>query len=206
MTMLRGIVIGWVVLALGVAGVASAADAIRPMSPTLGQKSAKGVAKVVIEEFSDFQCPFCARAVVTLKKVLTDYNGRVELVFRHFPVVESHPQALLAHMAVEAAGKQGKFWEMHDLVFENMRQVSRPHLFKYAERLKLDIKAFEADLKARPLLDKIERDYREGLDRQVRATPTFFIGGQKIEGAVPYAVFQSAIDRALATGQPEISR
>jgi protein-disulfide isomerase len=198
--------IGWLFLVWGVAGVASAAEAVGPTSPTPREKNAKGVAKVVIEEFSDFQCPFCARSVVTLKKILADYNGRVELVFRHFPVVESHPQALLAHMAVEAAGKQGKFWEMHDLVFENMRQVSRPHLFKYAERLKLNPKAFEADLKAGSLLEKIERDYREGLDRQVRATPTFFIGGKKIEGAVPYEVFQAAIDRALATGQPEVGR
>jgi protein-disulfide isomerase len=192
--------IGLAFLALHVTSV-WAAEAVRPTSPTLGQNNAKVAAKVLIEEFSDFQCPFCARSVATLKQVLIDYHGRVDLVFRHFPVVESHPHALLAHMAVEAAGKQGKFWEMHDLVFENMRQVSRPHLFKYAERLKLDLKAFEADLKSRPLFEKIERDYQEGIDRQVRATPTFFIGGQKIEGAVPYAVFQSAIDRALAKGQ-----
>jgi len=154
-------------------------------------------APVTIEEFSDLQCPFCARSVATLKQILKEYPKQVKIIFRHFPVVSSHPDALLAHMALSEAGRQGRFWEMHDLIFENMRHVSREHLIGYAKRLGLDRPAFEAGLQDRSLYRVIDADYREGLKRQVRATPTFFINGRKIEGAVPYALFKQEIDAAL---------
>jgi len=156
-------------------------------------------APVTIEEFSDFQCPFCGRAVPTLNKIIAAYPDKVKLVFRHFPVLESHPKAMLAHMATLAAGKQGRFWEMHDLVFENMRRVAYSDLLGYARRLGLDLTAFEADLRNPDAEILIRNDFEEGLGRQVRATPTFFINGRKVEGALPYDRFKQEVDRAIAS-------
>ena len=191
--------LGWV--AIPTANAAGATPSAPPKGPAVsGGGPALGAprAAVTIEEFSDFQCPFCARSVAVLKQLLAEYPTQVRVVFRHFPVAESHPNAILAHMAALAAGKQGRFWEMHDLLFENMRRVARPDLVEYAKRLRLDLAAFEADMKSRHLFDQIERDYQEGIDRQVRATPTFFINGRKMEGALPYALFKKEVDAALA--------
>lgn len=154
-------------------------------------------AAVTIEEFSDFQCPFCARSVPVMKQLLEDFPGQVRWIFRHFPVISSHPNAPLIHMAVLAAGKQERFWEMHDAVFENRDRVSFEDLIGYARGMGLDLKAFEASLQDRSLMARIEADYNEGADRMVRATPTFFVNGRKIEGAVPYPMFKREVELAI---------
>ncbi len=188
-----------IVFVLANLDVVFAAPAAKPSVPAPVAYTSRGPANapVLIEEFSDFQCPFCARSVATIEQVLKNYPKQVKVVFRHFPVAESHPNALLAHMASEAAGRQGRFWEMHDLLFANLRRVSRPDLVGYARQLGLDVTAFEAGLKDRALFNRVEADYEEGLTRQVRATPTFFINGRKVEGAIPYALFKKEIDAAL---------
>lgn len=155
-------------------------------------------APVTIEEFSDFQCPFCARSVSTVKQILEEYPGQVRWVFRHFPVFESHPNAPAIHMVSIAAGEQGRFWEMHDLLFENRDRVRREDIFGYARRLNLDMAQFEAALGNRDLITRIEADYNEAIERGVRATPTFFINGRKVEGAVPYPLFKREVESALA--------
>lgn len=171
------------------------APAVKPVAlPVRGDRDGR----VTIEEFSDFQCPFCARSVATLKQILKEYPQEVRWIFRHFPVVQSHPNAPLIHMAALAAGEQGRFWEMHDMVFENRDRVAMEDLLGYARRLGLDMKGFEASLRDRQLMGRIEADYNEGIDRMVRATPTFFINGKKVEGAVPYPLFKQEVERALA--------
>ena len=153
---------------------------------------------MTIEEFSDFQCPYCARSVSTVKQILEDYPGRVRWIFRHFPVFDSHPNAPAIHLVAIAAGEQGRFWEMHDLLFENRDHVARDDIFGYARRLNLDMKRFEASLGDRKLVARIETDYNEAVERGVRATPTFFINGRKVEGAIPYPLFKREIESALA--------
>ncbi len=180
-------------IGLNILPSAQAKEATELRSPVRGDPNAV----VTIEEFSDFQCPFCGRAVATLNKLLAAHPGKVKLIFRHFPVAESHPKAMLAHVATVAAARQGRFWEMHDLVFENMRRVSYSDLLGYANRLKLDMKAFEADLRDPNLEALVRSDFDEGLRRQVRATPTFFINGRKVEGAIPYDLFNREVARAL---------
>lgn len=159
----------------------------------------EATAPVTIEEFSDFQCPFCARSVSTVKQLLAEHPGQVRWIFRHFPVFESHPNAPAIHLVAIAAGEQGRFWEMHDLLFENRDRVTRDDVFGYARRLNLDMAQFEASLDDRNLITRIEADYNEAIDRGVRATPTFFINGRKVEGAVPYTLFKREIEAALAT-------
>ncbi len=158
-------------------------------------------ALVTVEEFSDFQCPFCARSVPVMKQLLAEYPGEVRWIFRHFPVISSHPNAPLIHMAVLAAGRQGRFWEMHDTVFENRERVSVDDLIGYARGMGLDLKAFEASLQDRNLMGRIETDYNEGADRMVRATPTFFVNGRKIEGAVPYPMFKREVELAILSAK-----
>lgn len=155
-------------------------------------------ASVTIEEFSDFQCSFCARSVSTVKQILEEYPGEVRWLFRHFPVFESHPNAPAIHMVAMAAGEQGRFWEMHDLLFENRDRVARDDVFGYARRLNLDMAHFEASLGDRSLITRMEADYNEAIDRGVRATPTFFINGRKVEGAIPYSLFKREVETALA--------
>lgn len=155
-------------------------------------------APVTIEEFSDFQCPYCARSVSTVKQVLEEYPGRVRWIFRHFPVFESHPNAPALHLVSIAAGEQGRFWEMHDLLFEKRDHVTRDDILGYARQLHLDMKRFQEALGNRELITRIETDYNEAVDRGVRATPTFFINGRKVEGAIPYPLFKQEVERALA--------
>lgn len=171
-----------------------------PPKPVPAQFPVRGApaAPVTIEEFSDFQCPFCARSVSTVKQILEEYPGEVRWVFRHFPVFESHPNAPAIHMVAIAAGEQGRFWEMHDLLFENRDRVARDDVFGYARRLNLDMARFEASLGDRDLITRMEADYNEAIERGVRATPTFFINGRKVEGAIPYSLFKREVETALA--------
>lgn len=158
-------------------------------------------AAVTIEAFSDFQCPYCARSVATLKQLLEKRPQEVRWIFRHFPVFSSHPNAPALHMVALAAGEQGRFWEMHDLLFAHQDQVSRDDLLGYARRLNLDMNRFEASLRDRELMARIETDYNEAVDRGVRATPTFFINGRKVEGAIPYPLFEREVALALSAAK-----
>ncbi|MBI3804651.1 MAG: DsbA family protein [Nitrospirae bacterium] len=169
-------------------------------APPKGALPVRGAAAapVTIEEFSDFQCPYCARSVTNVKQILEKYPGEVRWIFRHFPVFSSHPTAPAIHLVAIAAGEQGRFWEMHDLLFANQDRVSRDDLFGYARQLHLDMKLFEETLRDRDLLVRIETDYNEAVDRGVRATPTFFINGRKVEGAIPLPLFEREVESALA--------
>ncbi len=167
---------------------------IKIASPVRGTETAP----VTIEEFSDFQCPFCARSVATLKQILETHPAQVRWIFRHFPVFASHPNAPAIHLFSVAAGEQNRFWEMHDLLFENQDRLSPDDLLGHARRLNLDLDRFNASLRDRSLMNKIEADYNEGVQRGVRATPTFFVNGRKIEGAIPYPLFKREVELALA--------
>lgn len=215
---LKKSVLIWIILFVGAAAALYAVYLPRPEAPLQdarresappsprpvpAQFPVRGnpVAPVTIEEFSDFQCPFCARSVATVQQILEDYPGQVRWIFRHFPVFESHPNAPAIHMVSIAAGEQGRFWEMHDLLFENRDRVTRDDVFGYARRLNLDMTRFEAALGDRSLITRIEADYNEAIARGVRATPTFFINGRKVEGAVPYPLFKREVESALAAAK-----
>ncbi len=154
-------------------------------------------APVVIVEFSDFQCPFCAKVIPTLKEVVKKYPKEVRLVFKHFPLA-FHKDAPLAHEASMAAGEQGKFWEMHDLIFENRAAMKRENLLAHAEKLNLDIKKFTAALDSGKYKAVVEKDIAEGSRLGVTGTPTFFVNGERLVGAKPLQVFSDKIDAALA--------
>src|SRR5688500_18554857 len=113
-------------------------------------------ATIELVEFGDYQCPHCGHAYPIIKEVQEVMGDQLKFVFRNFPLAEIHPQARLAAVATEAANRQGKYWEMHDIVFENQQQLHLPHLIDYAKRLGLDIEQFKADMDSDDLMEIVE--------------------------------------------------
>jgi 2-hydroxychromene-2-carboxylate isomerase len=132
------------------------------------------MAKVTVVEFSDFQCPHCAAAHPELVRVLREFDGRVRLVYKYFPL-SNHTRAVAAAQAAEAARAQGKFWEMHDLLFEHQRELEEPDIQKYAAQLGLDMERFTRDLNAEATVKRVEADKALGQRLGIEATPSFFV-------------------------------
>ncbi|MBI4139146.1 DsbA family protein [Candidatus Uhrbacteria bacterium] len=155
-------------------------------------------AKVTLVEYSDFECPFCLRHHDSLQQILKDYPKDVRLVYRHFPL-SFHPEAQKAAEASECAGKQGKFWEMHEKVFEaNKSQSMSVATWKAAARqLGLNGDAFDKCLDSGETAARVAQDLQEGTTAGVGGTPGTFVNGQLIEGAVPVTTLKQAIDAAL---------
>lgn len=154
-------------------------------------------APVTIVEYGDFECPYCLRSRPTLKQVLETYPQQVKLIYKHFPL-SFHRKAMNAHKASLAAGEQGKFWEMHDLIFEHPRDLAPETMRKHAEELGLDLAKFDADYASDRIAQKISADQAEGRKALVRGTPAFFVNGKMISGAQPFEAFKKEIDAALA--------
>jgi protein-disulfide isomerase len=155
-------------------------------------------APVVIVEFSDFQCPFCKSVQPTLKKLLAKYEGRVSLAYRDLPLRDIHPQAQLAAEASRCAVEQEKFWEFHDLLFENPNKLNREGLVEQARSLKLDEKQFDSCLSSGKYKAQIEQDVQLGLRAGLTGTPGFFINGNMLSGNLPQDAFEKVIEAELA--------
>jgi protein-disulfide isomerase len=161
--------------------------------PAKGSKNAP--LQVVI--FSDFQCPFCKRVEPQLSQLEKEYSGKVHMVWKNYPL-PFHNNAEPAAEAAMAAGEQGKFWEMHDKLFENNTALDRANLEKYAQDLGLNMAKFKADLDAQKYKDQIQSDTKEGQAVGVNGTPAVFINGRKINGAYPWETFKKIADDELA--------
>jgi protein-disulfide isomerase len=138
-------------------------------------------APVTVVEYGDFECPNCKQAAAAVKIMLARFAGRVRFAYRHFPLEgehpRAHPHALQAALAAEAAGAQGKFWAMHDLLFENQRQLELPQLRRYAQHLDLDLARYDTAMADERCLRRV-REHVAGAERsEVRGTPGFFING-----------------------------
>jgi protein-disulfide isomerase len=140
------------------------------------------MAPVTIVEFSDFECPFCGRAHGPLGEAVDDFPGQVRLIFRHFPL-SSHEHAAGAAVAAEAAGAQGKFWEMHDLLFEHQTELEPADLRRYAESLRLDMARFQTDFEDPELRARVERSRAEGQRVGINSTPTIYVNGRELPGS-----------------------
>jgi protein-disulfide isomerase len=146
-------------------------------SPSLGPENAA----ITLVEFSDFQCPFCYKAAAELAATLKAFPTQVRLVFREYPL-ESHSQAALAAAAAIAAHRQGKFWQLHDALFANRQNLSKPAITAMASKLGLDMKRFEADWSSKETAAVIARDVQDGDRAGVEGTPTVFINGKRYHG------------------------
>lgn len=157
--------------------------------------------KVAVVEFADFQCPACASAQPVVKRIIEDYTGKVYFQFRHYPLPQ-HRNAKLSAYVAEAAGAQGKFWEMHDMLYENQDEwgeSNKPMEFfeSYATKLKLDIEKLKEQIKKEDISKKIDRDIQDGGVAGVNSTPTFFVNGIQFRGVPQYADLQKLIDQEL---------
>ncbi len=155
-------------------------------------------APVTIIEFSDFQCPYCKKAAITLNDLLAKYDGRVKLAFRDFPLRQLHPQAEMAAEASRCAGEQRKFWQYHDALFADQTKLDEAGLTATAQRLGLDVSAFRSCLASVKFKAQVEQDIQEGTKAGITGTPGFFINGVFVNGSQPQAEFEKVIDQALA--------
>jgi len=154
-------------------------------------------AKVTIIEYSDFECPYCGRAQPTIKQIMSDYAGKVKLQFKHFPL-SFHQYAEKAAEAAECAADQGKFWELHDLMFSNSDSLTVDNIKQYAKAVGVDTSTFNCCLDSGKKAAAVQADMQEGVAAGVTGTPAFLINGKLVTGAQPYEVFKAAIDSALA--------
>jgi protein-disulfide isomerase len=160
-------------------------------------------APVTIVEFSDFQCPYCARFVSqTYPQIKQNYEGKIRFVFLNFPLPATmHPNAQKAAEASECADDQGKFWEYHDLLFANQSALDAASLKSYAAQLGLDTATFNQCLDGGEKTAEVQKDSQDARSYGVGGTPAFFINGRLVSGAQPFSVFQQAIDAALKGGE-----
>lgn len=150
---------------------------------------------VVLIEFSDFQCPYCKKAIPLVNEMLEEFEGEVVFYYRNFPL-KMHENSLIAAEAAECANEQGKFWEYHDVLFENQNNLNKENLKLYAQELELDQKQFNDCFDTRKFKQTIEKDIHDGKVMGIQATPTFFINGRKIIG-VNHEVIRNLIEEEL---------
>ena len=150
-------------------------------------------ALVTLLEYGDFECPFCGQAFRELERLEQSVGDQVRFVFRHFPLAQVHPHARLAAEAAEAAGAQGKFWEMHDTLFTHQQALELSDLLSYVDDLGLDRARLSRDLQEHRFSRKVRRDFMEGVRSGVNGTPTIFINGQRWNGPYTTAALLAGI-------------
>jgi len=141
----------------------------------------KTSAEITLVEYGDYECSHCGHAYPLIKKLTRDFSNDLLFVFRNFPLQQSHPYAMIAAQAAEAAGVQNKFWEMHDLIYEHQDELDESNLSYFAETLNLDMDKFENDLQSQNVISKIESDFESGIRSGVNGTPTFFINDKRLD-------------------------
>lgn len=154
-------------------------------------------APITLVEYGDYECPYCGQAYYIVKEMEQLLGNMLRFVFRNFPLTNIHPHAQHAAEAAEAAGGQGKFWEMHDTLFENQRALDDPHLLKYAEMIGLDPEQFTRDMTEHCYAARVREDFLSGVRSGVGGTPTFFINGSRYEGSYDLDSLLAGIQEAI---------
>ncbi|MEP7313071.1 MAG: thioredoxin domain-containing protein [Pseudomonadota bacterium] len=148
-------------------------------------------------EYGDFECPTCRVAAAPVKMLLERFPQQVRFVFRHFPLEQAHPHALLAAEAAESAGAQGRFWEMHDMLFSHQSHLKLPDLLRYGTELGLDIARYENDLDDHIYLQRVREHIADGQRLHLRATPTFFVNGKLTDVSFGMNALHDAVVQAV---------
>ena len=158
-------------------------------SPYLGAAEKK----VLLVEFSDFQCPYCARAAQTVKEFMAKHSDEVTLVYKHLPLSAIHPQAMAAAQAAYAAQQQGKFWQYHYALFAQQKQLGEELYLQIAQNLSLDLEQFNRDRKQ--AITSIQKDLQLAQQLQINGTPFFVLGNQAFSGAVPLSEMEATLEK-----------
>ncbi len=154
-------------------------------------------APLVLVEYGDYQCPHCGRAFPIVKRLQKALHDKMKFVFRNFPLSEMHPDALNAAKVAEGAALQGKFWEMHDMLYENQGALDVGSLEQYSAKLGLNAEALEKALGESGVEDRVARDFEGGVRSGVNGTPTFFVNGARYDGDWSYGPFLKALEAVL---------
>ena len=155
-------------------------------------------APVTLLEYGDYECPFFGAAYPIVKEVQSRLGDRLRFVFRNVPITTSHPHAELAAETAEAADAQGKFWEMHDLLYENQQHLEAADLHRYAEQLGLDVDRFDDELARHVHAERVREDFMSGVRSGVNGTPTFYVNGVRHDGDYQLETLLAALDPAGA--------
>ena len=167
--------------------------------PVTGRDHVEGSADapLTLVEYGDYQCPYCGAAYPIVKRLQKTLGKNLRFVFRNFPLTQAHPYALMAAEAAEAAALQGKFWEMHDLLFEHQALLKLDIIPTWAQRIGLDLEKFGNDIKQGVVENHIKEDRQSGIRSGVNGTPTFFINGTRYDGSPDYNSLLAAIESEL---------
>jgi protein-disulfide isomerase len=167
-----------------------------PVDDTRDHIQGPAGAPVTLVEYGDYECPYCGAAYPIVKEVQSRLGDRLQFVFRNFPITTSHPHAERAAEAAEAAASQGRFWEMHDQLYENQQHLEDADLHRYAEKLGLDVASFDRDLADGAQAARVHEDFMSGVRSGVNGTPTFYINGVRYDGSYELESLLSALERA----------
>ena len=155
-------------------------------------------AAVTLVEYGDYQCPYCGAAYPIVKELQARMGDRLRFVFRNFPISTSHPHAEQAAEAAEASAAQGRFWEMHDLLYENQTQLRDQDLHAYAEQLGIDVERFDKDLAEHVHAPRVHEDFMSGVRSGVNGTPSFYVNGARHDDSYDFETLLAALERAAA--------
>ena len=169
-----------------------------PVSTDRDHIQGRANAAVTLVEYGDYECPYCGAAYPILKEVQARMGERLRFVFRNFPITTSHPHAEQAAEAAEAAAAQGRFWEMHDLLYENQARLRDDDLRAYAEKLGLDVELFDAELAEHVHAARVREDFMSGVRSGVNGTPTFYIHGVRHDDSYDLETLLGALERAAS--------
>jgi protein-disulfide isomerase len=179
-----------------------------PVNETRDHIQGSPQAKVTVVQYGDYQCPYCGEAYGIIKRIQKRFGSELRFVFRNFPITEAHPFAENGAEIAEAAGAQGKFWEMHDYLYENQGSLSNVDFFvRYAsEKLGLDGKRLKNEVLTRAYTPRIQEDFMSGIRSGVNGTPTFFINDYRHNGSYDYDVLEEAIEIAMGTKKRDATK
>ena len=155
-------------------------------------------AAVTLVEYGDYECPYCGAAYPIVKELQDRMGDRLRFVFRNFPISTSHPHAEQAAEAAEASAAQGRFWEMHDLLYENQTQLRDQDLHAYAEQLGIDVERFDKDLAEHVHAPRVHEDFMSGVRSGVNGTPSFYVNGARHDDSYDFETLLAALERAAA--------
>jgi len=153
-------------------------------------------APITLLEFGDYECPDCGNAYPVIKRLIAEMGPRLRFIFRNFPLSNVHPHASVAAQAAEAAAAQGKFWEMHDHLYEHQQNLTDPDLHGYAEALGLDVERFDRELAGHVHADRVREDFMSGVRSGVNGTPSFYVNGAKYDGDYSLEALLAELERA----------
>ncbi|RUM70047.1 MAG: DsbA family protein [Sulfurovum sp.] len=154
-------------------------------------------AKVTLVEYGDYQCPYCAQAFYVVKKLQEDFGDNLQFVFRNFPLTQIHRYAFKAAQATEIADDYGKFWQMHDTIYNNQNLLNDEELLVFAENIGIDAQAFTAKLNNNEKQQRVQDDFDSGVKSGVQGTPTFFINNEKYGGPTDYESLKILLEKHL---------